>query len=186
MFFRRKKYNDGTREVYFCGLKVFKYKKYNDYNKYLVDKARKLGVTIGEDCRLIDEPSWGLEPYFIEVEDNVVISFDVVFLTHDGCVYTCRQYCDSDINKFGKIKIGKNCFIGCRSTILPNVTIGDNCIVGACSVVTKNIPSGEVWAGILAKFICKTENLAKKLYEKSKTPEQIELYNYVKKIRGMN
>ena len=181
-FIECKKYNDGTRKIFFCGIRIFKYKKkVSDYLK----TARSFGVKLGNNVRLINAPHWGSEPYFIEIDDNTVISFDVVFLTHDGCVYTCRQYCDSDINKFGKIKIGKNCFIGCRSTILPNVTIGDNCIVGACSVVTKNIPSGEVWAGNPAKFICRTEALAKKLYEKSKTPEQIELCEYVKKVRNI-
>jgi maltose O-acetyltransferase len=38
------------------------------------------------------------------------------------------------------IRIGRNCFIGGGSAILPGVTIGDNVIVGAGSIVTEDIP----------------------------------------------
>ncbi len=64
--------------------------------------------------------------------------------------------------KFGRIKVGNNCFIGYNSTILPGVTIGDNCIIGACSLVTKDVPSGTVVGGVPAKVITTTEELAEK------------------------
>jgi acetyltransferase-like isoleucine patch superfamily enzyme len=44
-------------------------------------------------------------------------------------------------------RIGKNCFIGGRSLILPGVEIGDGSVIGAGSVVTKSVPSGCVVAG---------------------------------------
>ena len=50
-------------------------------------------------------------------------------------------------------RIGKNCFIGGRSLIMPGVEIGDGCVVGAGSVVTKSIPSGCVVAGNPAKIL---------------------------------
>ena len=43
------------------------------------------------------------------------------------------------------VHIGKNCWIGAGSLILPGVTIGDN--TGAGSVVTKNIPADVVAVG---------------------------------------
>lgn len=43
--------------------------------------------------------------------------------------------------------IGKNCWIGANSTLLPGVTIGDFSIVAAGSVVTKDVPSGTMVAG---------------------------------------
>ena len=61
--------------------------------------------------------------------------------------------------------MGNNCFIGFGATILPNVTIGDDCIIAAGSMVTKSVPAGEVWGGIPAHFITKTEDYAKKCYE---------------------
>jgi len=50
-------------------------------------------------------------------------------------------------------RIGRNCFIGGRSLILPGVEIGDGCVVGAGSVVTKSVPAGSVVAGNPAKII---------------------------------
>ena len=45
------------------------------------------------------------------------------------------------------VHIGKNCWIGAGSLILPGVTIGDNTVIGAGSVVTKNIPADVVAVG---------------------------------------
>lgn len=176
--FEKKKKNNGEREYYICGVKIFKYKR-----KTLTDSVRKLGVKTGENVCFVSMPNLGSEPYLIEIGNDVLISYEVAFLTHDGSIFVCQNFCKDEITKFGKIKIGNNCFIGCRSTILPNITIGDNSIVGACSVVTKSIPEGEVWAGNPAKFICKTIDLAKKFEIKSKEQELIDLYEYVKEKR---
>ena len=58
----------------------------------------------------------------------------------------------NDLNKLyppknAPVFIGKHCWIGANSTILPGVTIGDYCIVAAGSVVTKDVPSGVLVAG---------------------------------------
>lgn len=45
------------------------------------------------------------------------------------------------------VTIGKNCWIGAGSVILPGVTIGDNTVIGAGSVVTKDIPANSVAYG---------------------------------------
>lgn len=50
-------------------------------------------------------------------------------------------------------RIGKRCFIGVRSIILPGVTIGDEVIVGAGAVVTKDVPSNCIVAGNPAHII---------------------------------
>jgi acetyltransferase-like isoleucine patch superfamily enzyme len=51
------------------------------------------------------------------------------------------------------IKIGKNCWIGSKVTILDGVTIGDGCIIAAGAVVTKSFESNAVIGGIPAKLI---------------------------------
>lgn len=52
------------------------------------------------------------------------------------------------------IVIGKQCWIGMNSVLLPGVILGDNTIVGAGSIVTKSFPDGHcVIAGNPAKFI---------------------------------
>ena len=45
------------------------------------------------------------------------------------------------------IHIGKNCWIGAGTVVLPGVHIGDNTVIGGGSVVTKDIPSGVVAVG---------------------------------------
>ncbi len=125
--------------------------------------ARKIGVNIKDDCRLIGLQKWGSEPYLITIGKHVTISNDVQFITHDGGTWVFRdQEKYKDVIKFAKINIGNNCFIGARSTLLPGVCVGDNSVVGACSLVTKSIPAGEVWAGVPAKYICKTTEYAEK------------------------
>lgn len=112
--------------------------------------AKWLGVKIGDDSLIISHPNWGSEPYLIQIGTHTEISFGVTFLTHDGSTWVFRnnpKYIGKNIMKFGKIVIGNNCFIGCKSIIMPNVIIGDNCIIAAGSVVTKPIPSNQVWGG---------------------------------------
>lgn len=128
-----------------------------------IQYSRNAGVTIGERCKLNGVPNWGSEPYLISIGDHTEVSFDVAFITHDGATWVFREeerY--RKVLRFGKIRIGSNCFIGARSTILPNVTIGDHVIVAAGAVVSKSIPSGEVWGGVPARFIMKTSDYAEK------------------------
>lgn len=51
------------------------------------------------------------------------------------------------------IKIGANCWLGDRVSVLPGVTIGDGCIVGVGSVVTKNLPAYTLSVGSPARVI---------------------------------
>ncbi len=51
------------------------------------------------------------------------------------------------------IKIGSNCWIGAKVTILDGVTVGNNCVVAAGAVVTKSFPDNVVIAGVPAKIL---------------------------------
>lgn len=51
------------------------------------------------------------------------------------------------------IRIGKNCFIGGSSTILPGVTIGDGSIVGAGATVFDDVPAGCAVGGNPARIL---------------------------------
>jgi acetyltransferase-like isoleucine patch superfamily enzyme len=55
------------------------------------------------------------------------------------------------------IRIGKNCWLGTNSVILPGVELGDNVIVAAGAVVTKSFPSDVIVGGVPAKIIGKNE-----------------------------
>jgi maltose O-acetyltransferase len=45
------------------------------------------------------------------------------------------------------VLIGRNVFIGARSTVLKGVEIGDNSVVGAGSVVSSDVPPNVIAAG---------------------------------------
>lgn len=115
---------------------------------------RKKGVSIGKNVRFLGKVNFGSEPYLIEIGDKCTFSGNVCFMNHDGGVSVINNYYDVKVDKIRPIKVGNNCFFGKNSTILAGVEIGNNCIIGYGAVVTKNIPSGEVWGGIPAHFIC--------------------------------
>jgi acetyltransferase-like isoleucine patch superfamily enzyme len=50
-------------------------------------------------------------------------------------------------------RVGRDCFIGGRSLIMPGVEIGDNCVIGAGSVVTKSVPPRCIAAGNPAQIL---------------------------------
>lgn len=81
-------------------------------------------------------------PKGIHIGEYTYIAFRTAILSHDR-----------PRGLYVHTRIGKNCFIGGCSVILPGVTIGDSCVVGAGSVVTKDVPSGSIVAGNPARVL---------------------------------
>ena len=129
----------------------------------------KNGMKVGKGVSLAGKSgvSFGSEPYLIELGDEVRISGNVKFFTHDGATWAYRDLEDyKDVSKFGAIKVGKRTFIGNSVCILPGVTIGERCIIGAGSVVTRDVESGMVVAGNPAKVLCTTNEYMDKCKER--------------------
>ena len=121
--------------------------------KHPIEYARKIGVRVGDNCRLLST-NFGSEPWLIEIGDHVEITGGVHFITHGGATWVIRDNERAkDVIKYGKIVIKDNCFIGLGSIILPGVTIGPNSIVAAGSVVTKDVEPDSVVAGNPAKKV---------------------------------
>lgn len=100
-------------------------------------------MKIGKDCLLCSSPMTR-EPYLINIGNNVTVSTNVTFVTHDNSIKLLYPE-KSDV--FGKIVIGNNCFIGENVTILYGVTLADNIIVAAGSVVTKSFRNSNIIIG---------------------------------------
>lgn len=113
---------------------------------------------------MVGPVNFGSEPYLITIGDDTTISFDCAFITHDAATRVIRNIPGQNKETviYGPIKVRKNCFIGCRTVVLPNVTIGDNCIIGAGSIVNKSIPANSVAAGQPCKVICTLDEYIEK------------------------
>jgi acetyltransferase-like isoleucine patch superfamily enzyme len=131
------------------------------YSRYRVWRARRAGMTMGEECSITGLPFFGSEPYLITIGNQVGIADGVSFITHDGGTRVFRhmdRY--KNVLKYGRINILDNCIIGQRVIILPGVTIGPNSVVAAGSVVTRSIPADVLAAGNPAKPIMTLEQYA--------------------------
>lgn len=131
-----------------------------DIHGNTVDKWRKAGVTVGENCEIFATASFGSEPYLISIGDHVRVNKNVEFITHDGGTWVFRSqfYTPSFKNAknatlFGRIRVGNNVHIGTNSVIMPGVNIGNNVIIGCNAIVTRNVPDNSVFAGVPARFI---------------------------------
>lgn len=165
------KYKKAFLKRYYKVLYVFNSEKYKEkYPKFL----RKIGISISDSYYsekhgfiapsvVFDANDYSL----ITIGDATTISMDVVFLTHDYSISKGLKMIASKQNgRFLKpISVGKNCFIGMRTILLPGTILGDNVIVGAGAVVKGAFPDNVVIAGNPAKIICNTDEWAKRHFD---------------------
>jgi len=81
-------------------------------------------------------------PRGVHIGEYSYVAFDAAILAHDMTRGVRRH-----------TRVGKNCFIGARSIILPGISIGDGSIVAAGAVVVKDVPPASIVAGNPAKII---------------------------------
>jgi len=118
------------------------------------------------------------DPKLITLHNNIVVTSNVTFVTHD-VFHLGLNHLDMGIFSYqsGCIEVMDNVFIGCNSTILPNLRIGPNAVIGAGSVVTKDVPKNTVVAGNPAKVIGTFDEFIKKRKENNKLYTNDELWN---------
>lgn len=112
---------------------------------------RKKGVKIGQNCKIYSM-NFGTEPYLVDIGNNVTITNNVYFITHDGAVAVFRDL-EPDLEAVEPIKISDNVFIGYASIILPGTYVEKNVVIGAHSLVKGRLESGFVYAGVPARKI---------------------------------
>lgn len=157
------------------------------YDKAYIEICKAKGMKVGKDVIFIEAPAFGSEPYLIEIGDRTKITAGCTFINHDGAMYVIRsmeKY--QDARNFGRIKIGKNCFVGNNCVFLPGSQMGNNCILGAGSVLNSSMPDNSVYAGVPAKFICTIEEYGDKalennvMYPRELEPTRSKLDAYIK------
>jgi len=60
---------------------------------------------------------------------------------------------EQDLIYKGGIRLGRNCWLGARVTVLDGAAIGHDAVIGAGAVVTENIPAFSIAVGVPAKVI---------------------------------
>lgn len=131
-----------------------------------VKYAKHIGVNFTNGLYIYGKVNWSTEPWIINIGQNVHITNNTTFVTHDGGTLIFRRY-QHDLEITKRITIGDNVYIGTNSTLLPGVKIGNNVVVGACSVVSKNIPDNCVAVGNPAKVIKTADEYFEKLKKES-------------------
>ncbi len=130
--------------------------------------ARYIGVNMkGKVCIYGDPYSmFGTEPWCITLGNNVHITRDVLFITHDGGTLIFRKYInDLEITK--PIEVGNDVYIGVRTIILPGVKIGNNVVIAAGSIVTKDVPDNSIVGGVPARVIKSADDYFEKIQRES-------------------
>lgn len=142
------------------------------YKRVFPKYLKSLGIDIETKDRGPFNTNWISPTCFFDSSDyrrihigkNVVMSFDVCILVHDGSIMQAAYARDKRIQMheliLKDVYIGNNVFIGARTTILPGSIIGDNCIIGANSTVTGNKckDPNNVYAGNPIRKICSIED----------------------------
>lgn len=80
------------------------------------------------------------------------------------------------------VHIGRNCWIGAGTIILPGITIGDNVVVGAGSVVTKDLPANVVAVGNPCHILRAINDHDKEYYFKGRKIDYDSLSSNSKKL----
>lgn len=159
----------------------------NIYKKAYIEVCKSRGMKVGKNVIFVEKPSCGSEPYLIEIGDGTKITAGCSFINHDGAMYVIRsmeKYADA--RNFGRIKIGKNCFVGNNCIFLPGSQMGSNCILGAGSVLSSSMPDNSVYAGVPARFICTIDEYGDKalennvMYPRSIEKNRMELDDFIK------
>lgn len=95
--------------------------------------------------------------YFQTFDAKIVIGKGTWIARNVGIITSNHDLVNPHLHQKGEdVIVGKQCWIGMNSVILPGVILGDHTVVGSGSIVTKSFPEGYcVIAGNPAKVIKK-------------------------------
>ena len=111
-----------------------------------------VGFKVGNNVGLGEKCHYGCAGG-IEIGDNTIVGIYVTMHSENHIFTNINlPIREQGVNHKG-IKIGCNCWIGAKATILDGTVIGNGCVVAAGAVVTGIFPDNCVIGGIPAKII---------------------------------
>lgn len=129
------------------------------------------GIKLTDTPRFIAKSAKFVDFNLIALGDRVIVSSNVIFLTHDYSFTTglisINEKPNTDIGILRPISIGDNVFIGMNVIILPGTVVANNVIIGAGSVVRGNVPENSVVSGNPAVIISDLKEYTDKIKAKN-------------------
>lgn len=130
---------------------------------------REAKFPVSPDCRIVNPNNLFFDPndlnnfhsfgIYYQAIGRINIGKGTYIAPNCGLITSNHDIDNLDLHsKIESISIGKECWIGMNSVILPGVELGDKTIVGAGSVVTKSFRNGHcIIAGNPARVIKEIE-----------------------------
>lgn len=112
-------------------------------------RLRKLGLRAESPVRLAARAV--IDPEFawaVEIGAYTIIANDVRIVAHDAAIKRLTGY-----TEVRRVAIGRRCYIGAGSVILPGAAIGDDAVIGAGALVRGEIPAGMLAVGVPARVL---------------------------------
>ncbi len=108
-------------------------------------------LTIGENCYIGEAVFFDLAGN-ITIENDVVVSGRVSFITHADC--NRSQYLSLKFpRKCDGVTVRNGAWLGFNVTVLAGVTVGRQSVIGAGSVITRDAGPQQVYIGAPAKSV---------------------------------
>ena len=149
----------------------FRRRSYLRNNAKRIERLRRTGARIGDDCRIYSM-SFSTEPYLVQLGNRVVIAAGVRFIPHNALAFHLRpKY--PDLQVFAPITIGDETTIATNAIILGGAKIGKNCFINAGAVVQGTIPDDSIATGNPARVFGRVSDL---LAELPNAPGRLDVY----------
>jgi len=109
----------------------------------------KRNIDIGIGCAPGNSPGCYIQGFDrVTIGDYTILAPNVGIITGNHDLYNITKH------NTAPVTIGKYCWLGMNSVVLPGVELGDHVVVAAGSIVTKSFPKGYVvLAGMPARIV---------------------------------
>lgn len=115
-------------------------------NNVLLRTHRDGKIVLGNDVSLGDHVLVAGNE-FVSIGDNTLVEAYAVLRDMNHTFHGTDVHWRLTPHQTAPIVVGRNCFIGAHSYIMPGVTIGDGAVIVPRSIIKKDVGPGEIWAG---------------------------------------